>query len=193
MKILLILMMVLSFNVFAEKAYFAGGCFWCMEADFEKLDGVSEAISGFTGGTLHNPTYRGNHKGHYEAIEVEYDPHKISYQELLEYYWVNIDPFDNGGQFCDRGFSYLSVIFVSNDNERELAQLSKKEIERKFPNKKVATRIMDVTTFYPLRGSESIHQDYYKNNQFKYKYYRWECGRDQRLKEIWGNKLSYKY
>ena len=109
-----------------EKATFAGGCFWCMESDFEKLEGVSEVISGFTGGTLENPTYNGNHDGHYEAVEVIYDPDIVSYAELLEYFWVHIDPFDARGQFCDKGFSYLSAIFVSNDEERKLAEMEEK-------------------------------------------------------------------
>lgn len=172
----------------SDKAVFAGGCFWCMESDFEKLEGVSEVISGFTGGTLENPTYSGNHTGHYEAVEITYDPSIVSYQDLLDHYWVNIDPFDARGQFCDKGFSYLSAVFVANDQERKLAELSKQKVIEKFPNQKVVTPILPTTIFYPIKGDESYHQDYYKNNPVRYNLYRWNCGRDQRLDEIWGEK-----
>ena len=178
-------------NVAADKAVFAGGCFWCMESDFEKLGGVTEVISGFTGGTLENPTYNGNHNGHYEAVEVTYDPGKVSYEELLDYYWVNIDPFDERGQFCDKGSSYLSAVFVSNEKQRALAELSRKKVVEQFPDKKVVTPILNASVFYPIKGEESYHQDYYKNNAVRYKYYRWSCGRDQRLKEIWGDKATH--
>ncbi len=183
---ILIIPFLLSFPASADKAVFAGGCFWCMEADFEKLDGVNEVISGFTGGTIANPTYNGNHQGHYEAVEVDYDSSKLSYQDLLNHYWVNIDPFDDKGQFCDKGFSYLSAIFVENQEQRLLAEASKEKVIKQFPNKKVVTPILSASTFYPIQGAESYHQDYYKNHSLKYKYYRWGCGRDQRLEEIWG-------
>jgi len=175
----------------ADKAIFAGGCFWCMESDFEKLEGVTEVISGFTGGTLDNPTYGGNHTGHYEAVEITYDPKKVTYQGLLEHFWVNIDPFDAKGQFCDKGFSYLSAVFVANEKERELAELSKQSVITQFPNQKVVTPILPTTTFYPIKGNESYHQDYYKNNSVRYKLYRWNCGRDQRLTDIWGDKTTH--
>ena len=178
-------------NSLADKAIFAGGCFWCMESDFEKLKGVSDVISGFTGGTLKNPTYRGNHAGHYEAVEVTYDPTKVSYKELLAHYWVNIDPFDAKGQFCDKGFSYLSAIFVANNKERKLAEESRQKVVKEFPNQKVVTPILKVSTFYPIKGEESYHQDYYKNNSVRYNYYRWRCGRNQRLKDIWGDKATH--
>lgn len=178
-------------SAFADKAVFAGGCFWCMESDFEKLNGVTDVISGFTGGTLKNPTYNGNHQGHYEAVEVTYDPKIVSYQDLLDHFWVNIDPFDDRGQFCDKGHSYLSAIFVANKQERALAELSRKKVVQQFPNQKVVTPILAVSTFYPIKGNESYHQDYYKNNPIRYKYYRWGCGRDKRLKEIWGNKVTH--
>jgi peptide-methionine (S)-S-oxide reductase len=178
-------------NVIAAKAILAGGCFWCMESDFEKLSGVSDVISGFTGGTLKNPTYNGDHTGHYEAVEITYDPKKVSYEELLDYYWVNIDPFDDRGQFCDKGHSYLSAIFVADEKERAIAERSKKAVQALFPDKKVATKIVAASTFYPIKGEESYHQDYYKNNPIRYKYYRWNCGRDQRLKEIWGDKATH--
>jgi peptide-methionine (S)-S-oxide reductase len=175
-------------NVFADKAILAGGCFWCMEADFEKLEGVTDVISGFTGGTLKDPTYNGNHEGHYEAVEITYDPDEVSYKEILEYFWTHIDPFDAYGQFCDKGSSYLSAIFVANEAEREIAEKSKKKVEAQFPLKKVVTKILNASTFYPIKGDESYHQDYYKKNPVRYKYYRWNCGRDKRVKEIWGDK-----
>jgi peptide-methionine (S)-S-oxide reductase len=180
-----LMLLFVSAHATAATAVFAGGCFWCMEADFEKLDGVSEAISGFTGGTLKNPTYNGNHTGHYEAVEVHYDPKVVSYEELLHYYWRHIDPFDDKGQFCDKGHSYLSAIFVANDEVRRLAEASKREVERRFPGQAVATRILDAGTFYPIKGDESYHQDFYRNHSVKYKFYRWNCGRDQRVEAIW--------
>ena len=188
---LLISLLAFSSNVLADKAIFAGGCFWCMESDFEKLAGVTDVISGFTGGTLENPTYNGNHKGHYEAVEVTYDPGKVSYQALLNHYWVNIDPFDARGQFCDKGASYLSAIFVANVAERKLAEESKKKVMEQFPHKKVVTPILNASIFYPIKGKESYHQDYYKNNPIRYKTYRWRCGRDKRLKAIWGDKVTH--
>jgi peptide-methionine (S)-S-oxide reductase len=178
-------------EVAADKAILAGGCFWCMEADFEKLEGVTDVVSGFTGGTLKNPTYNGNHQGHREAVEITYDPDKVSYKELLDYYWVNIDPFDDKGQFCDKGPSYLSAIFVANESERNIAEQSKKEVEEQFPDKNVFTPILDASTFYPVKGDENYHQNYYKKNPIRYKIYRWNCGRDQRLKEIWGDKAIH--
>lgn len=189
--IMAIAMVSATSNVIAAKAILAGGCFWCMESDFEKLSGVSDVISGFTGGTLKNPTYNGDHTGHYEAVEITYDPKKVSYEELLDYYWVNIDPFDDRGQFCDKGHSYLSAIFVADEKERAIAERSKKAVQALFPDKKVATKIVAASTFYPIKGEESYHQDYYKNNPIRYKYYRWNCGRDQRLKEIWGDKATH--
>ncbi len=179
---------ILSCNAYAEKTILAGGCFWCMESDFEKLEGVTDVVSGFTGGTVKNPTYNGNHKGHYEAVEITYNPKKVSYKELLDYYWVNIDPFDSMGQFCDKGPSYLSAIFVANDTERNIAEESKQEVEKQLPNKKLITPILNASIFYPIKGDESYHQDYYKNNPVRYNYYRWGCGRDKRLKQIWGDK-----
>jgi peptide-methionine (S)-S-oxide reductase len=178
-------------SVAAEKTVFAGGCFWCMESDFEKLDGVTGVISGFTGGALKNPTYNGNHQGHYEAVEITYDADKVSYQQLLDHYWVNVDPFDARGQFCDKGSSYLSAIFVANEMERTLAEQSKRKVEQQFPDEKVVTPILDASVFYPIKGAESGHQDYYKNNPIRYKAYRWGCGRDRRLQEIWGDRATH--
>jgi len=189
--LLMATLLLYTTNSLAEKAIFAGGCFWCMESDFEKLEGVSTVVSGFTGGTLKNPTYNGNHTGHYEAVEVTYDPDKISYEQLLVYYWINIDPFDAKGQFCDKGHSYLSAIFVANDKEQQLAELSHQDVVKQFPNKKVITPILKASTFYPIKGAESNHQNYYKNNPIRYNLYRFNCGRDRRLKEIWGDKALH--
>ncbi|WP_027068538.1 peptide-methionine (S)-S-oxide reductase MsrA [Euryhalocaulis caribicus] len=179
-------------------AYFASGCFWCAEADFEKVEGVSEAISGFTGGDVANPSYKevtGGDTGHYEAIKVLYDPQTVSYDELLHHYWRNVDPLDAGGQFCDRGESYRSAIFVTDDAERSAAQASKNETEQAL-GKEVVTPILTAGEFYP---AEDYHQDYYKSDdrilsrfgyvtkQYAYDGYREGCGRDARLMEIWGD------
>jgi len=187
------LLLSLAAGASAATAHLAGGCFWCMESDFEKLEGkgVTDVVSGFTGGTLQNPTYNGDHQGHYEAVEITYDPQQISFKELLDYYWVNIDPFDDGGQFCDRGHSYLSAIFVSNAEERQIAEESKEEVQAMFPDQQVVTPILAATTFYPIQGDESYHQDFYKKSPVRYKYYRWSCGRDQRLKKIWGDMATH--
>ena len=189
--ILLTIFLSYASNVGADKNILAGGCFWCMESDFEKLEGVNDMISWFTGGTLINPTYNGNHEGHYEAVEITYDPDKVSYKELLDHYWVNIDPFDAEGQFCDKGSSYLSAIFVANEREKKIAEESKRKVEAQFPDKTVVTPILNASTFYPIKGDESYHQDFYKNSPIRYKAYRWNCGRDKRLKEIWGDKAKH--
>ena len=175
----------------ADDAIFAGGCFWCMESDFEKVKGVTNVVSGFTGGELKEPTYRGNHEGHYEAVLVTYDPNVVSYQQLLDHFWVNIDPFDSRGQFCDKGSSYLSAIFVANDEQRKLAEASRKKVVERFPDKKVVTPILAASTFWPIKGEESYHQDFYKKSPIRYKFYRWNCGRDARLKELWGDKALH--
>jgi peptide-methionine (S)-S-oxide reductase len=188
-----LLLSVVSLQLFsikdasAEKAILAGGCFWCMESDFEKLDGVSKVVSGFTGGEIPDPTYRGNHEGHYEAVEITYDPAVVDYQGILDHYWVNIDPFDASGQFCDKGSSYLSAVFVANNQEKLLAEQSKKKVIAMFPGETVVTPILTVSTFYPIKGAESHHQDFYIHNPIRYKAYRWSCGRDKRLKTIWGD------
>lgn len=188
---LLVLTLGASESAWAEKAYFAGGCFWCMESDFEGLPGVGDVVSGFTGGTAPNPTYNGDHTGHYETVEITYDPSVISYQELLDHYWVNIDPFDDRGQFCDKGPSYRAAIFVSTPEERRLAEQSKQQVETMFPDKRVVTQILDASTFYPITGDESYHQDYYKKSPVRYKFYRFRCGRDARLEEIWGERATH--
>ncbi len=167
----------------SAEAIFAGGCFWCMEYEYQQVEGVTDVISGFSGGSIENPVYNGNHEGHYEAIKVTYDPQLISYQDLLDIYWPSIDPFDNLGQFCDKGPSYRTAIFTGNNSERQLALTSKDKVSARFPKERVHTEILNAGVFWPV---EEGHQDYYLKNPIRYKYYRWNCGRDQRLKEIWG-------
>ena len=188
LSVITLLFISLSSPALAAKAYFAGGCFWCMESDFEKLEGVREVISGFTGGTVDMPTYSGNHAGHYETVEVLYDPEEVSYDDLLTHYWHHIDPFDDSGQFCDKGPSYKTAIFTSTVQEEMLAQTSKQKVADQFPKQKVVTQIFTLTKFFPITGAESYHQDYYKNYPSKYRFYRWRCGRDARINEIWGDK-----
>lgn len=168
-------------------AYFAGGCFWCMESAYQEQDGVKDVVSGFTGGELENPTYKGDHSGHFEAIAVTYDPAVISYQQLLDLFWVNVDPFDNAGQFCDKGFSYRSALFPGSAAERQLAEASLAAVEQRFPGQTVHTEIREAGNFWPV---EEYHQDYYLKNPLRYKYYRWNCGRDQRLQVIWGKEAG---
>ena len=171
-----------------KEAYFAGGCFWCTEADFEKVDGVIDAISGYTGGHVANPTYEqvsAGGTGHVEAVKVIYDPTKVSYEQLLQFFWMHIDPTDAGGQFVDRGSQYRSVIFYSNEQEHRLAEASKKRLAAsgRF-DKPIVTEILPLGHFYP---AEEYHQDYYKKNPIRYHYYRYRSGRDQYLKKIWGD------
>ena len=184
----LICLILSSPVVLAEKAVFAGGCFWCVESLYQEQEGVSKVISGFTGGTLKNPTYSGNHRGHYEAVEVTYDPLVISYQDLLDLYWVNIDPFDNRGQFCDKGPSYRSAIFVGSDEDRGLAVASKEKVMARFGGETVHTEILGSKKFYPV---ETYHQDYYKKNPIRYRIYRTSCRRDARLEQIWGDEVTH--
>jgi len=180
-----------STHLIADETVLAGGCFWCMEADFEKLDGVSEVVSGFTGGDTPNPTYNGDHRGHYEAVKISYDANVVSYQQILDHYWLNIDPFDARGQFCDKGSSYLSAIFVANEQERTIAEQTKAAVQAEFSDKTVITPILAAKTFYPIKGDEIYHQDFYKKSPVRYNLYRWNCGRDQRLEEIWGDRASH--
>ena len=184
-NMLLIVLFALTSPVMADSAtaIFAGGCFWCMEADYEKQAGVTGVVSGFTGGTLPNPTYSGNHQGHFEAVEVTYDPAIVDYAELLDVFWKNVDPFDNQGQFCDKGPSYRSAIFPGNESEKVLAEQSKAKVAARFNGQTVYTEIRDRGQFWPV---EEYHQDYYLKNPVRYKYYRWNCGRDQRLEQLWG-------
>lgn len=170
-------------------AIFAGGCFWCMEPPYDKVNGVLETTSGYSGGHVKNPTYdqvSAGGTGHAEVIQVKYDANKVSYSDLLNIFWHNVDPFDAGGQFCDRGDQYRAEIFYGNEEEKQLAEESKKKVEAEL-GKKVVTQIKPTATFYP---AESYHQDYYQRNPLRYKYYRYRCGRDQRLEEIWGKSPS---
>ena len=164
-------------------AIFAGGCFWCVEAAFDEVLGVTETVSGYAGGTKPNPTY-GDHEGYQEAVRVTYDPAKVSYAQLLDTFWHNIDPFDANGQFCDQGNAYRSAIFVGNDEEKGLAESTAKQIADRF-KETVATEIKPATTFTP---AEDYHQNYHNVNPVSYKFYKWNCGRAQRLEQIWGPK-----
>ena len=170
-----------------DKATFAGGCFWCTESDFEKIDGVVEAISGYTGGKEKNPTYAqvaSGMTGHTEAVQILYDPEKVSYADLLEVFWRTMDPTDAGGQFVDRGSQYRPAIFYHNQEQRRLAEKSRQELEQsgRF-DKPIVTEIVALGQFYP---AEEYHQDYYKKNTLRYKFYRFGSGRDQFLSKVWG-------
>jgi peptide-methionine (S)-S-oxide reductase len=169
-------------------AIFAGGCFWCMEPPYDKLDGVISTTSGYVGGSVPNPTYeqvsRGG-TGHAEAVRVVYDPAKLDYQELVDVFWVNVDPTQADGQFCDHGDQYRTAIFYLNDEQKQIAEQSLAELEKDKPFEgEIVTEIAPATVFYP---AEDYHQDYYQTNSLRYKYYRWACGRDQRLTELWGD------
>jgi peptide-methionine (S)-S-oxide reductase len=170
-----------------EKATFAGGCFWCMEPPYDALDGVVSTTSGYVGGHVEDPSYEmvsSGGTGHAEAMQVVYDPAKVSYEKLLEVFWVNIDPTDADGQFCDRGSQYRSGIFYHNEEQRKLAEASKKKLDAsgRLP-KPVVTEVTEVGTFYP---AEEYHQDYYQRHKFRYKLYRRGCGRDRVLERLWG-------
>lgn len=171
-----------------ETATFAGGCFWCMEAPFEKLDGVYKVVSGYTGGHTENPAYEevsAGRTGHAEAIQVSYDPEKISYEQLLDVFWRQIDPTDAGGSFVDRGSQYRSAIFYENENQKKLAGASRKKLEASARFKEpVVTEIVPLDKFYP---AEDYHQDYYKTHPIRYKFYRHGSGRDQFLTKVWKN------
>jgi peptide-methionine (S)-S-oxide reductase len=168
-----------------KTAIFAGGCFWCVEDAFDAVPGVTETVSGYAGGTKPNPTY-GDHEGHVEAVKVTYDPAKVTYAKLLDTYWHNVDPFNPEGQFCDEGPAYRTVIFTNDDAEKQLADTTKKDIAGRF-KEDVATEIRPTTTF---TAAEGYHQDYHLKNPTRYKFYKWNCGRAQRLAEIWGDKGS---
>ena len=189
MKYFLIIFIILfninfSYSAQKDKAYFAGGCFWCMEESFENLSGVEEVISGYSGGVTENPTYKevtyGN-TGHFEVVEVIYNKKIISYEELLENFWINIDPFDSYGQFCDKGYSYRSVAFYKDTNEKKLIEKDIQKLENRF-NKKVVTYIRSFEKFY---RAEEYHQDFYKIKLERYLRYKKACGREEILKRIW--------
>ena len=199
MKLILILaisLLVTSLNIFAadsktEIATFAGGCFWCMEPPFDKLDGVLSTTSGYTGGHQENPTYKqvsAGSTGHTEAIQIEYDPAKVSYEKLLTVFWMNIDPTTANSQFCDHGSQYRSGIFYHDDKQKTAAEKSLNNLKqtRSF-DEAVVTEITSASTFYP---AEEYHQDYYQKNPLRYKYYRYACGRDQRLEKLWGTSTA---
>ena len=168
----------------SEEAIFAGGCFWCLEHDLEKLDGVISAESGYSGGDLTNPTYE-NHSGHQEAVKVIFNSDIISYKNLLKQYWFNIDPFDNKGQFCDRGDSYKPVIFTSNQEQEQVAKESKENISVGL-NVPLGQLKVDIINSKPFWIAENYHQDFAEKNLLKYNFYRTSCGRDNRLKKVWG-------
>ena len=189
-------LLLLSGAAFAEttspgqaSATFAGGCFWCMEPPFDKLDGVISTTSGYIGGHVDKPTYKqvsAGRTGHTEAVQIVYDPQRVSYSELLEVYWRNIDPTNDKGQFCDYGSQYRSEIFYHDAEQQQLANKSKADLEQQKPFKEpVVTQITAASTFWP---AEDYHQDYYKKNPVRYKFYRFGCGRDKRLEELWEKK-----
>jgi peptide-methionine (S)-S-oxide reductase len=170
-------------------AVFAGGCFWCTEADFEHVPGVIDAVSGYTGGRTVNPTYEevsADRTGHYEAVRVRFDPARVSYETLASHYFRTVDPTDAGGQFCDRGESYRTAIFVSGPDQRRAAEAAKAEANRALGGR-VVTPILPLGAFYE---AEAYHQDYARRNPIRYRYYRGRCGRDARLREVWGSQAQ---
>jgi peptide-methionine (S)-S-oxide reductase len=167
-------------------AIFAGGCFWCVEADFDKVPGVLRTISGYTGGKAENPTYNqvvSGSTGHTEAVEITFDPSKVSYQKLLDVFWRNHDPLAKDRQFCDTGNQYRPAIFFHGEEQQKLAEETRKAVQAKFAPRVVHTEVAKAEKFYP---AEDYHQDYYEKNPVRYKFYRFNCGRDQRLQELWG-------
>jgi len=173
------------------RATFAGGCFWCMEPPYDKVDGVVETISGFSGGHVADPSYRqvvAGGTGHIEVVQVVYDPSKVSYERLLDIYWRNVDPFQADGQFCDRGETYRTAIFAHNSAQANAARQSRQDvIALALEDRPIDTRIINFDAFYP---AEDYHQDYYEKNPVRYNYYRWRCGRDDRLEELWGDQAG---
>jgi peptide-methionine (S)-S-oxide reductase len=170
-------------------ATFAGGCFWCMEPPFDVLDGVMSTVSGYTGGKTKNPTYEQvseGRSGHVEALQITFDPAKIRFEQLIDVFWRNVDPVDGGGQFCDRGPQYRPVIFYHSAEQQRLAEASKQHVAAQL-GRAVAVEIVAAAPFY---RAEAYHQDYYKKNPVRYKFYKWNCGRDQRLAEIWGKTVG---
>lgn len=169
-------------------ATFAGGCFWCMEPPYDELEGVISTTSGFTDGKTVNPTYKqvtAGNTGHTEAVQIVYDPARVSFEKLVEVFWRNIDPTDAGGQFCDRGAHYRSTLFYHDETQREVAERSRAALQANKPFKAdIVTPVVAASAFYP---AEEYHQDYYLKNPVRYKYYRSSCGRDRRLAQLWGN------
>ncbi len=170
-----------------ETATFAGGCFWCVESDFDAIPGVVDTLSGYTGGIVPNPTYKtvsAGGTGHIEAVQITFDPQVVSFGELLTAFWHSVDPTDAGGQFCDRGESYQTTVFVNDDEQRQIAEASKQEAEASL-GAPIVTPIEQSTPFF---AAEGYHQDYYEKNPVRYKFYRWSCGRNQRVEEVWGER-----
>lgn len=187
-RLLLVPFLLAAINALADEAtaVFAGGCFWCMEPPYDQLPGVLDTTSGYSGGHTGNPTYEqvtAGGTGHYEVVRVTYDPDRISYDELLAVFWRNIDPFDDRGQFCDRGSSYRAAVFYGSEAERELAEAARADIEIRF-GRKVVTGILPAAPFY---AAEGYHQNYYTENPLRYRYYRYGCRRDARLRQVWGD------
>lgn len=171
------------------KATFAGGCFWCMEGPFDRFDGVRSTISGYAGGHVKAPTYEevsSGGTGHAEVVQITYDPEEVSYETLLKVYWSNVDPFDGKGQFCDRGSSYRPAIYYHNDTQRRLAEESRARMSERF-DREIAVEIEPVKNYHP---AEEYHQNYYEKNPLRYKFYRFRCGRDARLEEVWGDEAG---
>lgn len=175
-----------------DTAVFAGGCFWCVESDFDTLPGVISTTSGYTGGHVANPSYEqvsAKHTGHAEAVEVVFDPQKVSYAQLVEFFWRSIDPTTKDRQFCDAGSPYRSAIFVRGPEQRAVAEASLAALAKSKPFKEpIVTEIVDASAFYP---AEDYHQDYYRKNPLRYSYYRYGCGRDARVKELWGKSVAH--
>jgi peptide-methionine (S)-S-oxide reductase len=202
MKMIILSMMGLSAMLIAgttvtaatnfEKATFAGGCFWCMEHPFDEIPGVVSVTPGYTGGQKKSPTYEevsAGGTGHAESVQIVYDPTRVTYEKLLEVFWHNIDPTVKDRQFCDIGHQYRSAIFYQNEEQHRLALESKALLEKSKPFKEpIVTEIVQATEFYP---AEDYHQHYYKKNPIRYKFYRTRCGRDNRLKELWGNAAGH--
>jgi len=191
--IMMLLFLVLASTIQAranpeESAVFAGGCFWCMEADFEKLPGVVDVVSGYSGGKLENPTYEQVSSGttaHLEVVKVSYDPRQIDYAQLLDYYWRHIDPTRDDGQFCDRGSQYRPAIFYRGEQQKRLAEASLAKLQHSKPfAEEIKVELLPAGPFYP---AEAYHQDYYKKNPLRYHFYRYRCGRDARVEALWGD------
>ena len=170
-----------------ESVVLGGGCFWCIEADYEKLDGVVDVVSGYAGGHIKNPTYKqvsAGGSGHIEVVKVTYDANKISYSQILDYFWRHIDPTRDDGQFCDSGSQYRPAIFYQDETQKKLAMASVKQIEQTKPfEQPLKVELIPAATFYP---AEDYHQDYYKKNPLRYNFYRYSCGRDERVEQLWG-------
>ncbi|QLE97144.1 peptide-methionine (S)-S-oxide reductase MsrA [Neptunomonas phycophila] len=190
----LILTSALSSQAATQTMIVAGGCFWCVESDFEKIDGVIDVVSGYTGGHQENPTYKqvsSGKTGHYEAVEITFDDEKVSLETLANYYWKTIDPTDDKGQFCDKGTPYLTAMFYQNDEQKAVFEASLKNVEQTKPfDATIVTPIIAATTFYL---AEDYHQSYYTKNPIRYNYYRSSCGRDSRIEELWGEVVTKKH